>query len=75
MYYTEGIVIDYESLEYAESTKMYTENMNKYNKGDIVLVINDYANIVTKVVIEYAINDYWYNVIFIGNSKKGEKNG
>lgn len=69
-YYTDGIVINYEALKYAESTKMYTESKNVYKKGDIVLVNNVYANIITKVMIEYPINDYWYNVIFISNSKK-----
>ncbi len=69
-YYTDGIVIDWEELNYAESTKMYTESKSKYNKGDIIIVNNVYANVVTKVMIEYPINDYWYNVIFISNSKK-----
>lgn len=69
-YYTDGIVINWEELKYKESTKMYTESKNKYNKGDIILVNNVYANIITKVMIEYQINDYWYNVIFINNSKK-----
>ena len=74
--YTEGIVINWEELEYTESTKMYTESKKEYKKGDIILVDNVYSNIITEVMIDYPINDYWYSVIFIRNIKKGvKKNG
>lgn len=71
LYYTNGIIIDYENLNNGDKSRMYTESKTNYKVGDIIFVDNVYANIITKVIIENPINDYWYDIIFIGNSKKG----